>query len=194
MRPDESFVGNSVRSLQTMLRVIAADENRSISVIPDGIYGQDTLSEVAYFQRRAGLQPTGVTDQATWEAIVAAYEPALIRVGPPQPLLIVMEPGEVIYPGMGHPNVYLAQAILTVLSQQYPGITEPGITGIIDLPTERSLSSFQELNLLPVTGALDRETWKSLALHYPMAAVFQARNGNTGKNCGQTMINSENFC
>ena len=182
MRPEESFVGQSVRSLQTMLRVIAADENRSISVIPDGIYGQDTLSEVAYFQRRAGIPPTGVTDQATWEAIVAAYEPALIRVGPPEPLLIIMEPGEVIYPGMSHPNVYLAQAILTVLSREYPGITEPGITGILDLPTERSLSAFQALTLLPVTGSLDRETWKNLALHYPLASVTQIRNGNSAKN------------
>ena len=47
MRKPESFIGQPIRSLQTMLRVIAADENRSISVIPDGIYGQDTLSEVA---------------------------------------------------------------------------------------------------------------------------------------------------
>lgn len=171
MRPEESFIGQPVRSLQTMLRVIANDGGRQTSVIPDGFYGPDTVSEVALFQRMSGLSVTGIADQDTWEAIVAAYEPALVRIGQPQALQVVFEPGEVIVAGQFHPNVYIAQAILTVLSRNLPGITPPGFSGIVDIPTSESLASFQTLSLLPATGALDRITWKHLALQYPLSAV-----------------------
>ncbi len=170
MRPNESFVGQSIRSLQTMLRYIAESDGISPSVVPDGIYGPDTVQAVTYFQRRNGLPVTGVTDQNTWEAIVGRFEPARIEVEEAEPLLIILNPGQVIRRGEENPNVYLVQAILTVLSQLYGSITPPGMTGILDVPTADSLSSFQQMNRLPVTGELDKNTWRHLALHYPMAA------------------------
>lgn len=169
MRPNESFVGQPVRSLQTMLRVIAENDDRLPSVIPDGIYGSDTIDAVSAFQRRSALPVTGVTDQATWEAIVAAYEPALIEVDEAEPLNIILNPGQVIKQGEQNPNIYLVQAILIVLSEAYGSITAPAVTGILDIPTTNSLSQFQAMALLPVTGQLDKTTWKHLALHYPAA-------------------------
>lgn len=171
MRPEESFVGQPVRSLQTMLRVIAEQDDLQPSVIPDGIYGPQTATAVSTFQRRNGLPITGVADQTTWEQIVAAYEPALVEVGPVQPLEIILEPRQVIRQGETDPNVYLLQAILTVLAQAYGSITAPGSTGVLDIPTANALSEFQALALLPVTGELDRQTWRHLALHYPMATI-----------------------
>ncbi len=170
MRPDESFVGQSIRSLQTMLRYIAESDGISPSLVPDGIYGPDTVQAVTFFQRRNGLPVTGVTDQNTWEAIVTQFEPARIEVEEAEPLLIILNPGQVIRQGEENPNIYLVQAILTVLSQLYAGITPPGMTGILDIPTADSLSSFQQMNRLPVTGELDKNTWRHLALHYPPAA------------------------
>jgi hypothetical protein len=41
----------------------------------------------------------------------------------------------------------------------------------LDIPTANALSEFQVLTLLPATGELDRQTWKNLALHYPMATI-----------------------
>lgn len=170
MRPGESFVGQPVRSLQTMLRVIAQTEEAQPSLIPDGIYGPQTVSAVSAFQRNRGLPVTGITDQATWEAVVAAYEPALILVAEAEPITVVFEPNEVITAGQRHPNLYLAQGMLMVLSQVYGSISEPGMSGVLDIPTGESISSFQRLNDLPDTGQLDRITWKRLALHYPAAA------------------------
>lgn len=171
MRPRESFVGQPVRSLQTMLRVIAENDELQPSVIPDGIYGPQTATAVSTFQRRNGLPITGITDQDTWERIVAAYEPALIAVGPVEPLEIILEPGEIIRQGDSNPNIYLVQAMLIVLSQTYASIPAPAVTGILDLPTANALSEFQLLTLLPVTGELNRNTWRHLALHYPMATI-----------------------
>ena len=180
MRPNESFIGQPIRSLQTMLRVIAENDSTQPSVIPDGIYGGNTVTAVSSFQRRAGLPVTGVADQATWEAIYAAYEPALVEVGEAQPLNIILNPGQIIRRGEQNPNIYLVQAILTVLSQVYAGITEPAISGVLDIPTSNSLSSFQQMALLPMTGELDKQTWKHLALHYPMAANI-ASSGNVNR-------------
>lgn len=170
MRPNESFVGQPVRSLQTMLRVIAENDPDIPSVIPDGIYGRDTMCSVSAFQRSAGLPITGITDQNTWEAIVRRYEIALIEQVEAEPLWIILNPGQVIKRGERNPNLYIVQAILTVLSELYAAITPPSRNGVLDLPTANSLSSFQQMHLLPVTGELDKKTWKHLALQYPLAA------------------------
>ena len=174
MRPNESFVGQPIRSLQTMLRVIAESDSTRPSVVPDGIYGSDTINAVSSFQRRAGLPVTGVTDQTTWEAIVAVYEPAQIEITEAQPLNIVLNPGQIIRRGEENPNVYLLQAILTVLAKEYSSITPPSMTGILDIATSDALAVFQTINLLPVTGELDKRTWKHLALQYPMATVIKS--------------------
>ena len=170
MRPAESFIGQPIRSLQTMLRVLAEDNPSYKSLIPDGIYGPETMSAVTQFQRHHGLPATGVTDQITWESIAAEYEPARIRTDEAQPLYIVLNPGQVIRKGERHPHMYLVQAILTVLADTYDSIPMPGNTGILDDATADSVAAFQRLAGLPMTSQLDKITWKQLALHYPLAA------------------------
>lgn len=169
MRPSESFLGQPVRSLQTMLRVIAQQEKTVPSLVPDGIYGPQTMQAVSVFQRNHGLSVTGITDQATWNAVVAVYEPALIQQAEAWPLEIILNPGEVIRKGQRHPHLYLVQAILQVLSEVYESVSPPTFTGMLDDITADSLASFQRLNGIPMTGDLDKITWKMLALQYPLA-------------------------
>lgn len=176
MRPPESFIGQPVRSLQTMIRVIAQNDPDQPSLIPDGIYGVQTTGAVSAFQRNHGLPATGVTDQATWEAIVAAYDPAIIIAGPAQPLEIILDSGQILEKGSDDPDIYIVQAVLTVLAGAYGSITPPGISGILDEATSTSLISFQELTGLPQSGTLDKLTWRQLALHYPLAAERIGRN------------------
>ena len=170
MRPNESFISQPVRSLQTMLRVAAAGENRNISVIPDGIYGRQTMNEVAAFQRKKALPVTGVADQGPWDVLVPAYEDALTRVHRAEFIEAVLNPNQVIRLGQEHPVVFLAQGMLVVLHRVYGSISQPSMTGILDIPTSESLRSFQALSSLPATGELDKVTWKHLSLHYPLAS------------------------
>lgn len=170
MRPDESFLQQPVRSLQTMLRVLAEQDDRHLTVIPDGIYGQSTVAAVSNFQRLHGLPVTGITDQDTWEAIVAAYEPALILVADAQPVEIILNPNEVLRRGDTSPYLRVAQALLWALSDTYQSIGRPSQSGILDAATADALSSFQGLSGLPMTGELDKITWQQLALHFPLAA------------------------
>lgn len=181
MRPDESFLQQPVRSLQTMLRVLAEQDDRHTTVIPDGIYGPSTVTAVSNFQRIHGLPVTGITDQDTWEAIVREYEPALILVTEAQPVEIILNPNEVIRRGDKSPYLRVAQALLWELSETYGSIGRPGQNGILDAATADSLSSFQALNGLPMTGELDKITWQQLALHFPLAANLGAGMPQSGE-------------
>lgn len=169
MRPAESFVGQSVRSLQTMLRTIGKAEGQSITVIPDGFYGNQTRNAVSDFQQRRGIPFTGVVDQVTWERIASEFPDAKTRTGPAEPLQLILNPNQVLRTGEAHPYLYLIQAMLNSLGEAYGSIPAPPLTGILDLPTVDSVSEFQKLSLLPVTGEVDKVTWKHLALHYPLA-------------------------
>ena len=175
MRAPESFVGQPIRSLQTMLRIIAEDDPSHPNLIPDGIYGPDTVKAVTYFQRNHGLPPTGVTDLATWEAIVARYIPAQIFQQEAQPVYPILNPGQVLRKGERHPHLRVVQAMLAVLAEVYSSIPEPGLSGILDEATADAIASFQLLSTLPMTGHLDKRTWKHLALHYPLASSISQR-------------------
>ena len=174
MRPGESFVEQPIRSLQTMLRVIAEDDKRLPTVVPDGVYGPTTMQAVSAFQRQYGLPVTGITDQATWDLIVKVYESALIRVGPAEPVEIIMEPGEVFRLGDSNAYIYLLQSILTQLSNDNPTISAPDHNGVLDDPTSQALAAFQLLAGLPPTGELDKITWKYLAKQFTLSANKQA--------------------
>ena len=63
--------------------------------------------------------------------------------------------------------------MLTVLAQTYESIGMPGSSGILDDATEDALASFQALSGLPMTGQLDKHTWRHLVLQYPLAANLQ---------------------
>ncbi len=169
MRPHESFVGQSVRSLQTMLRYLAENDDRYRKLIPDGIYGTQTQQAVSQFQRIQKLPITGVADQQTWERLAAAYTPVQVILDPAEPLQLILNPGQVLRRGDRSRNLYVIQAVLMALAEAYDSMTAPDITGILDEQTAQSIISFQYLNGLPETGEVDKITWKHLALQYPLA-------------------------
>lgn len=175
MRPNESFVAQPVRSLQTMLRVLAEDDPRYVTVVPDGIYGPVTTQAVAAFQRQNALPATGTADQETWDAVVDAYEAAIVRIGKAEPIEILLEPGQVLRRGDTGPYVFLLQSILIHLAQDHVSIRAPTHTGILDDETAEALSDFQKLTDLLETGELDRLTWKYLVRHFTANAHHNNR-------------------
>ena len=170
MRPPESFIGQPIRSLQTMLRVIAENDPSHQRIVPDGIYGPETVTAVSTFQRLHSLPVTGITDQDTWETITAVYEDAIVEQDTAESLFVLLNPGQVIRQGERHPHLHLVQGMLRALAETYGSIGTPSSSGILDEATADSLASFQALSNLPMTGTLDKHTWRHLALQYPLAA------------------------
>jgi peptidoglycan hydrolase-like protein with peptidoglycan-binding domain len=170
MRPAESFVEQPIRSLQTMLRVLAEDDRHLPTVVPDGIYGPTTMQVISAFQRRSGLPANGITDQQTWDAVVSAYEDALVRVDKAEPIEIILDAGQVLRLGDQNPYVYLLQSILIQLSTEHPSVSPLSHTGTFDIETENALIAFQKLSDLPATGELDKITWKHLSRQFTLYA------------------------
>lgn len=170
MRPAESFISQPIRSLQTMLRVIAENDPSLPTVVPDGIYGSETITAVNAFQRKYNLPPTGIADERTWDAIVEVYEDALISIGKATPIEILINPGQVYRLGDRSPYLYLLQSMLLYLSILQPGITAPPHNGILDSSTSEALAGFQLLAGLPPTGELDKKTWKYLVNQFTLLA------------------------
>ena len=180
MRPDESFIEQPIRSLQTMLRVLSEDNRKYPSVVPDGIYGPSTMQAVATFQRYNGIPVTGVTDQATWDAIADAYKDARVRVEKAEAIEILIDPADVYRLGDSNPYIYLLQSMLTQLSVDNSTINTPPHSGILDSETAEALTAFQKLAQLAQTGELDRITWKYLVRHFTLSAHHNMRTSRKG--------------
>lgn len=170
MRPSESFVGQPIRGLETMLRVIAEDDKLIPSVVPDGIYGQEDMNAVSAFQRKYNLPITGIVDQATWDAIAGQYERSIINVDQAEPIEIIIDPGQVYRLGDSDANLYLLQSMLIYLSLFHPTINTPPHNGVLDTPTSDALKGFQILAGLEPTGELDKRTWKYLVNQFTLNA------------------------
>ena len=178
MRPPESFVAQPIRSLQTMLRIIAEDDVTLPTLVPDGIYGQETINAINAFQNKYNLPPTGIADQATWEALVEAYEDAFINIGKAEPIEILMDPGQIFQLGDSSPYLYLLQSMLLYLSLSEPTITTPPHNGMLDASTSNALKGFQILAGLTPTGTLDKKTWKYLVNQFTLS-VNRNLDGNS---------------
>ena len=60
--------------MQHYLRYISRLVDSIPSVVPDNIYGRETIDSVMAFQEYFGLPITGIIDYPTWEMIVFVYE------------------------------------------------------------------------------------------------------------------------
>lgn len=68
----DELTGRPVYSLQYMLRIINRDKD--LPGIPDGIFGPQTTERVIVFQTENSLNPTGIVDADTFDAIKIAYD------------------------------------------------------------------------------------------------------------------------
>ena len=89
MRSERDFLGLPIHSLQAMLREISYCDHNIPCLIPDGIFGEETLEAVMRFQRQSGRPVTGRVDNGTWDAIVTAYYASLRITAPPSLVLTV---------------------------------------------------------------------------------------------------------
>lgn len=161
MREPEFYLGKPVRSLQTMLRHISEADARILPLIPDGYYGGSTYASVRSFQQAYGLSDTGVVDSFTWDAIVSVHD----RILPDRfsPVTVPIWPtAQTVVPGEANDHIFLVQAMLAVLSNYFPELQPPTLTGILDPVTEAGLQWVQTAGKLPVTGALNTVTWHYL--------------------------------
>ena len=151
-----------IHDLQTMLRTVMPEHGLG----RDGIYGNETHEAVRKYQESQGLPQNGVTDQATWDALVKDYEHARVLRSEAEPLYIVLQPFQVLERGSKNLHLYLVQGMLKALSQLYYDMPAFAVTGTLDEPTAKALTWLQKAAELPETGELDKHTWQHLTKQY----------------------------
>lgn len=151
-----------ITDLQAMLRTIYPD----IPLSDDGRFGEETAQTVRRFQRDHSLPVTGVADFETWEAIFREFSRATVARGQAEPLLIVLQPDQVLRLGSNNSHLYLMQGMLTAISKYYEQMPSVRFSGILDAPTANAVRWLQERADLPATGEVDKETWRHMAKLY----------------------------
>ena len=161
MRHAEFYTGKPVLSLQEMLRSISEVNSNILPVIPDGRYDQNTFASVRSFQETYGLPPTGEADLETWDAVIKVYDQISPSVTTPA-TRPSWDTDQSVQPGQFNYHLYLVQAMLAALSDFFPQIPRPELTGNLDTPTQDSLIWLQSAAGLRRSGALTTETWNYL--------------------------------
>ena len=172
----EQFSGQPVASLQTMLRTIAQTVPEQPTVVPDGVYGEQTMRAVSEFQRQHGMDATGVTDFETWQTVVKEYEKAAVETDAAEPLRIVLDCGQVILPGSRNRHICLIQGMLMALAEDYRELSDVHATGVYDETTQKAIRWLQTECGGVCSGIFSKADWKMLA------GLYTAKIGNGEKN------------
>ena len=165
----EDYINRPVRSLQTMLQVLSNVCPALLTVNPDGIYGETTQKAVRAFQRFSGLPETGIAEQETWNSLASCYLCHAPSVLPPEPLRIVLQPGQEIAPGEQNLHLYLIQAMMAALAGRFSNANPPEVTGVFDAATKKAVLELQALFGHAQTGVIDRRFWAYLARLYTLS-------------------------
>lgn len=158
--------GQPVRSLQTFLRRISQYYKQIPSVIPDGVFGQQTRDAVVSFQAVFALPITGIVDNAVWNKIIDVFDSIEESVGEPNQIRI-FPAGETVLPlGSSNSCLYAVQGILFELTKYFVNLGSMQITGVHDEASVAVTKNIQTISGLEATGVLDRSVWNSIAKIY----------------------------
>lgn len=167
----QNYIGQPIRSLQTMLRTIAHADETLQRIVPDGIYGPNTTAAVREFQRQNDLPVTGRTDHATWNRVVAAYTAGSPSVLPAAPVRIRWTPNRSIEAGSSNTHLFLIQSMLQALGRYFVNAPALTVSGRHDAPSVAAVQWLQRLAGLPQTGAVDQTTWAYLVGLYVLTVA-----------------------
>ena len=166
------LIGQSVRSLQTMLRELSFVYPVLPRLTPDGIFGERTLEAVMLFQREFFPPVTGQVDQATWDAIAALYRQAKTRLNGPIPCRGYPNCDFTVQPGQDSVHLYLVQSMFRALARLLDGIQSGVVSGYNDAATEHNIRWIQRLDNRPETGILDQDSWNTISRLYTLFVTY----------------------
>ena len=156
--------GQGVAIVQYYIDYLAAYYDTIPALEIDGIYGNATKNAVLAVQRTFGLAEDGILGEATWRAIVNAYNGIISRI----PVVftegnIIPYQGIVLRQGAETETVRILQSYLDYISQSIPEIPPVSPTGYFGPRTQQAVEAFQRLYGLPVTGYVEAITWDRIA-------------------------------
>ncbi len=170
--------GRDVLVIQYYLNVIGAFYDVIPRIPITGTFDEETDRAVRAYQQAFGLDTDGIVGRQTWFSLYDTYQSILdtsqlIDGGVP------LFPGQVLSMGSQGEDVSTVQEWLSYLSETYPSIPAPAITGVFGMETEQAVVAFQQLFGLLDNGAVGVTTWDALG------AVYSDLRFGNAKRLGQ---------
>ncbi len=166
-RPEDDILSQSVKSLQDDLLHLSYHDGDILPVGIDGIFGEETERSLISFQKKYGLEQTGVADLETWERLRDISDSSRTYHSPTRQISIFPRaPQGYIWDTKSSPlHLMILQYVLDELSHEY-SYGEIPLSGVYDEKTRGAVVEFQTKNGLNTTGTVDRRTWDDLARQY----------------------------
>lgn len=156
----------AVYEIQTYIRNISRLDPHIPSLIPDGIYGEETTKSVTEFQRKHLLPQTGKVDSATWNKLLEENDKAVFAFSEPVQTAPVRNEDFPLKRGKkSHLNGNINLMLLR-LSDFYENFGEAVLSPDYTSETERLIGVFQAASGISVTGETDKNTWNLLSSLY----------------------------
>lgn len=159
----EGDIRPRVELIQYALNVLSIYYATIQSVPITGIFDDQTREQVIEFQRTFNLQPTGVVDNETFDAMMTSLF-GILDTLPPEAVYLprLRWPGVVYNLGDEGPTIYVIQEMLSYISLIIPVIPYIEPNGVLDETTQRAVRAFQSTQGIESTGIIDEQTWNAI--------------------------------
>ena len=168
MSLQELAIGQPIHALQHFLREIATYYSSIPTVVPDGIFGEQTKESVKAFQRLFKLTPNGEVDYEAWVKIVEIYNYIVDSKNLPGRAFIYPHPLYIVNIGDTSEHLLIIQGMLYNISQKFSNITPPYMTGKHDELSTQAIKDIQKIIGSNTNGVIDKNTWNMIAKIYEM--------------------------
>ena len=157
---------DAVFEAQSFLRNIARLDRDISPVVPDGIFATETTDAVKSFQKKYGLEETGIINFETWELIKSKNSEAIFTASEPIQIVRITNDDLPLTMGMDSTLVYTLHLMLNNVARKYDNFTPLPLQSLFDENTEREVKRWQRVISHPESGQVDKVTWNNLAEFY----------------------------
>ena len=158
---------NSILQVQRILRNLDYIENGVAKVKPTGVFDEDTKNLVTSFQRKYGINPSGIVDKETWDLLHSIDEARkdASRLAKAVHIFPMFESYEIL-PNSRDNTIFVIQHMLNEVLNEHDDFEELELNGIYDLPTQNAIKMLQRKALVEGNGTLDAEAFNLLVDEY----------------------------
>lgn len=160
---------NAVRNLQKYLKQLSYFYPLLVKdIIITGVYDTNTRDAVTNLQRMFKISATGMVNKITWDMIFESYLKSINENSSTNGIFPFYDKPSDYEITLGDRSqlVRLIEIILDEISSVYDLKYAITFNGIYDEAKVSAVKMIQEINLLPITGNVDRATWDVLANEY----------------------------
>ena len=157
---------DAVFEAQSYLRNIGRLDSDISRVVPDGIFAEETTASVKSFQKKYGLEETGIINFETWELIKKKNSEAVFTASEPIQIVRITNEDLPLIKGMDNTLVYTLHLMLNNVAESYDNFTPLLLQSLFDENTEREVKRWQRVISHTESGQVDKVTWNNLAQFY----------------------------